>query len=134
MKATYLIRVNDELKAALLAAGPEHVRNTLAAAYCNTERVLQTERITKDRNTGKRNTKAVLQPTVEPVIQPDVLQPVVIQSEPEVVIQEDEPVIQEPALTLAERIAAGRAEVERKKAAKAALIAGLPSTMRSFVA
>ena len=52
MKATYLIRVPSDLKDALLKAGADHVRNTLAAAYCNTdERNTEGGRITKGRNT-----------------------------------------------------------------------------------
>ena len=73
MKATYLIRVHSNLKDALLKAGPDHVRNTLAAAYCNTdERNTEGERITKERNTVKRNTDVIREDA--PVIHGDVIQ------------------------------------------------------------
>lgn len=78
MKATYLIRVPSDLKDALLKAGADHVRNTLAAAYCNTdERNTGGERITKERNTVVRNTDVLQKDVIRedaPVIQGDVIQ------------------------------------------------------------
>ena len=73
MKATYLIRVPSDLKDALLKAGADHVRNTLAAAYCNTdERNTEGGRITKGRNTDVLR-KDVIREEV-PVIQGNVIQ------------------------------------------------------------
>lgn len=142
------LRVSHELKAACDKAGPERMRQALS--------VLLSDNAMSDKPVSDTPAR-VRQPKVKPLsdnsvsdngmsdkghgnvsdntMSDNVVSDTKVSDKPGEVSDNLQPLSDKPkeAPTLAERIAAGRAEVERKKAAKAALIAGLPQSVRGLV-